>query len=121
MKRRTFISFLAVAAASRSQIAAAQHANKPARIGYLSIDLVGADPGLRNNFIEGLRDLGYAEGRNLVIEYRDAQGDPERFHALAAELVALNVDVILAGGGFTRCPGSQASDDDHPHRFPGGW
>src|SRR5713101_796883 len=47
---------------------------------------------------QGLRDLGYVEGRNLVIEYRDAEGKVERLPALAPELVALNVDVIVAPG-----------------------
>src|SRR5438045_8704226 len=63
------------------------------------MDIAGADPSPRNNFLQALRDLGYIEGRNLVIEYRDAEGKPERFPALAAELVALNLDVIVAGGG----------------------
>ena len=47
-------------------------------------------------FRQGLRDLGYVEGRNVVIEYRDADGKAERLPALAAELVALKVDVIVA-------------------------
>jgi putative tryptophan/tyrosine transport system substrate-binding protein len=50
-------------------------------------------------FRQGLAGLGYVEGRNIVIEYRWAEGKPERFPALAAELVALNVDVILTVGG----------------------
>jgi putative ABC transport system substrate-binding protein len=49
-------------------------------------------------FRQGLRDLGYVEGRNVVIEYREAEGKYDRLPALAAELVALKVDVILAGG-----------------------
>jgi putative ABC transport system substrate-binding protein len=49
-------------------------------------------------FLEGLRDLGYVEGRNVVIEYRDAEGKVERFPALLAELIALKVDVIVAPG-----------------------
>src|SRR5712692_6251767 len=77
--------------------AEAQQAGKIARIGYLSSDLA-ASPDLREAFLQGLRDLGYVEGRNLVIEYRDAEGKFERLPALAAELVALKVDVIVAGG-----------------------
>jgi putative ABC transport system substrate-binding protein len=49
-------------------------------------------------FRQGLRDLGYVEGRTVLIEYRDAEGRFERLPALAAELVALKVDVIVAGG-----------------------
>ncbi len=78
--------------------AEAQQAAKVARIGYLGANPAAA-PHLREAFRQGLRDLGYVEGRNLVIEYRDAEGKLERLPALAAELVALNVDVIFAEGG----------------------
>ena len=78
--------------------AEAQHAAKIARIGYLESNLA-ANPYMHEAFRQGLRDLGYVEGRNVVIEYRDAEGKLERFPALAAELVALKVDVIFAGGG----------------------
>jgi len=57
-----------------------------------------ASPHTREAFRQGLRDLGYVEGRNVVIEYRSAEGKYERFPALAAELVALKVDVIVAAG-----------------------
>src|SRR5438094_1951557 len=73
----------------------AQQAANVARIGYLSTNH-GANPHLREAFLQGLRDLGYVEGGNVVIEYRDAEGKPERLPALAAELVALKIDVILA-------------------------
>ena len=73
--------------------AAPQHAAKIARIGYLESNLA-ANPYMHEAFRQGLRDLGYVEGRNLVIEYRDTEGKLERFPALAAELVALKVDVI---------------------------
>ena len=75
-----------------------QQAAKVPRIGYLALN-PGTSPHLREAFLQGLRDLGYVEGRNVVIEYRSAEGKPERFPALAAELVALQVDVIVTGGG----------------------
>ena len=78
--------------------AEAQQAAKVARIGYLS-PKVADSLHLRDAFLQGLRDLGYVEGRNVAIEYRDAEGKLERLPALAAELVALKVDVILAEGG----------------------
>jgi putative tryptophan/tyrosine transport system substrate-binding protein len=77
--------------------AEAQQATKVARIGYL-LSNPAANPHLHEAFRQGLRDLGYVEGRNLVIEYRSAEGKLERLPALAAELVALKVDVIVAGG-----------------------
>jgi putative ABC transport system substrate-binding protein len=71
-----------------------QAANVP-RIGYLNTNLA-VTTHTREAFRQGLRDLGYVEGRNVVIEYRDAEGKYERLPALAAELVALKVDVIVA-------------------------
>jgi putative ABC transport system substrate-binding protein len=65
------------------------------------IGLLGIDPGAPGPvaFNQGLRELGYTEGRNILIESRWAEGKPERFPALAAELVALKVDVIMSAGG----------------------
>ena len=75
----------------------AQQAAKIARIGYLG-DNPGTSPHAKDAFLQGLRDLSYVEGRNFVIEYRFAEGKAERLRALAAELVALKVDVIVVGG-----------------------
>src|SRR6266699_6104948 len=96
--RRTFIATSAIAVLAAPLAAEAQPAAKVARIGYLSPNLA-ADPQLQEAFGQGLRDLGYVAGRNVVIEYRDAGGKPERLPALAAELVALKVDLIVTGGG----------------------
>jgi putative ABC transport system substrate-binding protein len=60
-------------------------------------------------FRQGLRDLGYVEGRNVVIEYRDAEGKLERFPALAAALVALKVDVIVTGNTPAALAAKQAT------------
>jgi putative ABC transport system substrate-binding protein len=95
-RRDTVLALLALGATPFA--AEAQQAAKIARIGYLSPNLA-ATPHLPEAFRQGLRDLGYVEGRNVVIEYRDAAGKPERYPALAAELVALKVDVIVTGGG----------------------
>jgi putative tryptophan/tyrosine transport system substrate-binding protein len=78
----------------------AQLSAKIATIGYLSI--AGGAPGgvpLAEAFRQGLQDLGYVEGKNIAIAYRSADGKPERLPALAAELVQLPVDVILAQSG----------------------
>src|SRR6266581_8867661 len=98
MKRREFIALLSIAAMAWPLGASAQQAAKVPRIGYLSGNLA-ANPHLPEAFRQGLRDLGYVEGRNVVIEYRDAEGKNERLPALAAELVALKVDVIVAAAG----------------------
>jgi putative ABC transport system substrate-binding protein len=67
------------------------------------------NPHLEESVRQGLRDLGYVEGRNLVIEYRDAEGKLERFPALAAELVALKADVIVAPGTLATMAAKQAT------------
>jgi len=91
-----------------SVAAEAQPAAKVARIGFLSPNLT-ANPSMQEAFRQGLRDLGYVEGRNVAIEYRDAGGKVERLPALAAELVALKVDVIVAGGTPAALAAKQAT------------
>jgi ABC-type uncharacterized transport system substrate-binding protein len=91
------IAVLALSFFASPPAAEAQQAAKIPRIGYLALDRA-TSPHLTEAFRQGLRDLSYVEGRNVVIEYRDAEGKPERLPALAAELVALKVDVIFAPG-----------------------
>jgi putative ABC transport system substrate-binding protein len=98
MNRRAFIITVGGGILAAAVAAGAQQAAKTARIGYLALNRA-AGPHRHEAFLQGLRDLGYVEGRNLVIEYRDAEGKSDRLPALAAELVALKVDVIVAGGG----------------------
>ena|SRR5206468_3726856 len=76
----------------------AQQAAKVSRIGFLGNSTAALEANLVGPFREGLRDLGYVEGRNIVIEYRWAEGKYERFSALIGELVTLNVDVIVTAG-----------------------
>src|SRR5262245_8438093 len=79
--------------------AEAQQPKKVFRIGYLS----NVDPALESARSEGirraLRELGYIEGQNIAIEYRYAEGKPDRYPELAAELMGLKVDIIVAAGG----------------------
>ncbi|MGH7826324.1 MAG: ABC transporter substrate-binding protein [Candidatus Binatia bacterium] len=77
----------------------AQQPAKVWRIGYLSPVSSSRDSTRRAGFLRGLREHGYIRGRNLVIEYRFADGNLDRQDELAVELVRLNVDVMLAGGG----------------------
>jgi putative ABC transport system substrate-binding protein len=71
---------------------------KVARIGLLESSSASSSANLREALIAGLRELGLVEGKNIVIEYRGAEGKYERLPGLAAELVQMKVDVILAGG-----------------------
>jgi putative ABC transport system substrate-binding protein len=94
MERRTFMAMLTGGLVAAPLTAEAQQAAKIARVGILGAS-PPASPRLEA-FLQGLRDLGYVEGRNIVIEYRNHEGKVERLPALAAELVALKVDVIVA-------------------------
>src|SRR6267378_7300523 len=79
--------------------AEAQPSAKVATIGYLS--MMGGAPGgapLAETFRQTLQDLGYVEGKTMAIVYRSAEGKPERLPALAAELVQLPVNVLVAAG-----------------------
>jgi putative ABC transport system substrate-binding protein len=78
--------------------AEAQQPKKVPRIGMLGIVPASAAEGRIEAFRQGLRELGYVEGKNIVIEYRTAEGKLENLPALAAELVRLKVDVIITRG-----------------------
>jgi putative tryptophan/tyrosine transport system substrate-binding protein len=79
--------------------AAAQQPTKVPRIGYLTCTSVSVVSARTEAFRQGLRELGYVEGKNIVIEWRSAEGKLNRLPALAAELVRLKVDVIVTLGG----------------------
>jgi putative ABC transport system substrate-binding protein len=77
----------------------AQEAEKVPRIGFLgSLSDSSAEQGRFNAFRQGLGELGYVDGKNIVIEYRDADGNLDRLPGLAAELVRLKVDVLVVRG-----------------------
>jgi putative ABC transport system substrate-binding protein len=108
MNRRSFLGTLTGSLLAAPRAAEAQQAAKVPRIGYLALNPT-ANPHLHEAFRQGLRDLGYVEGRNVVIEYRDAEGKPERLPALAAELVALKVDVLVAQPTVTALAAKRAT------------
>jgi putative ABC transport system substrate-binding protein len=95
MDRRAFIGALAVFPLAVPLAAEAQAPVKVPRIGFLSVLSLTNNPHDLEAFRQGLRELGYIEGQNIAIEYRFAEGRPERLPALAAELVRLKVDVIV--------------------------
>jgi putative tryptophan/tyrosine transport system substrate-binding protein len=100
MRRRTFISLLGSAAAAWPLAARAQQAEGMRRIGVL-MNLAESDPEIRARrgaFLQALQESGWSEGRNLRIDYRWGVGDSDRHRKNAAELVALEPDVILAHG-----------------------
>ena len=97
MRRREFILLIG-SAAPFSFSAHGQQARKVPRIGYLGVTSAFDRPPLLNAFRLGLRELGWIEGQNIVIDYRFAEGRLDRLPDLAAELVQLKVDVIVSLG-----------------------
>jgi len=92
--RRAFLT-ASIAATASPFVAGAQPPTKTWRIGYLGPVSPSAGAPLLESFRQGLRELGYAEGQNISIDYRWAEGRPDRFPALAVELTQLKVDVIV--------------------------
>jgi len=91
ISRRAFLATVTGGLLAAPLAAEAQRAGKVPRVGYLSQDSAFVEV-----FRQGLRELGYVEGQNIAIEYRSAEGKDERLPGLAAELVRLKVDVIVA-------------------------
>jgi putative ABC transport system substrate-binding protein len=98
LKRRTFIGVVAGGLVAVLTIARAQQVGKTYRIGMLEAVPAAENGANLEALRRGLRELNYIEGRNLIIEYRSADGRAERFPELAAELVRLEVDLILTRG-----------------------
>ena len=94
MHRRHFV-LVSLVGAFAAPLDAAQPAGKVPRVGYLFYDSPGPAREI-DAFRQGLRDRGYIEGQSIAIEYRFASGQVERYPRLAAELVRMNVDVIVA-------------------------
>jgi len=111
MNRRTFLAGTGAVLLAAPFAAQAQQAGKTYRIGILG-NVSLTDPRsarLWGAFAEGLRDLGYVDGGNTTIEYRSSEGKYERLPALAAELVRLNVDIIVAPAAQNVLAARQAS------------
>jgi ABC-type uncharacterized transport system substrate-binding protein len=111
MKRREFITLLGGAAAAWPVAARAQQAAKVARIGCIVTGSLES-PEQRatvDAFRQGLRERGYVEGQNIIIEYRAADGRIERFPELATELVRLNLDLIVASNTPAALAAKQAT------------
>ena len=95
MKRRTFLALLPGSLRAAPLAAEAQQAPKVYRIGFLSGGTATASPFVEQ-FRQGLRDLGYVEGQNIIIEYRWAEGQLNRLPQLATDLVRIAPNLIVA-------------------------
>ena len=96
-RRKLLVALSAGALAAPLACFAQQQRSKVARIGLLEASSASSSATLREALIRGLRELGYMEGKNMIIEERWAEGNYERLPGLATELVQMKVDVIVAG------------------------
>ena len=114
MRRRDLITLVGGAAAW-PVVARAQGAMPV--VGYLGIDTPDRFASRAQSFREGLASLGFVEGRNVAIEYRWAEGRPDRLPALAAELVRAQVNVIAAPGSLSSAMAAKAATRSIPVVF----
>jgi putative tryptophan/tyrosine transport system substrate-binding protein len=98
MSKKTIIVLLVGLTLASVRLADAQQTNKVSRIGFLGAGTASALAGRLDALRQGLRDLGYIEGKNIAIEYRYADGKLDQIPRNAAELVQLKVDIIVTGG-----------------------
>jgi putative tryptophan/tyrosine transport system substrate-binding protein len=117
MRRKFFCLTLGAMVFALCFPAEAQQTKRVPRIGYLSAGTVAMS--YTEAFRQGLRDLGYIEGKNIVVEYRSAEGKPERYPQLAAELVRLKVDIIVAAGGTPVAQAAKEATSTIPIVFTG--
>lgn len=109
MKKKITVLALCAALFAFSVSADAQQATKTPRIGYLGGTSPSADSARTAAFRQGLRELGYVEGKNIVIEYRYSEGKLDRGRAFAAELMRFKVAVIVTGGSTTTRAAKEAT------------
>ena len=98
MRRREFIALVGGAIWCPTGVCAQQQTGKVPRVGYLRLTSPADRPHLLDAFRQRLRELGWVEGQNIVIDYRFAEGRLDRLSDFAAELVRLKVDVIVSLG-----------------------
>jgi putative ABC transport system substrate-binding protein len=98
MSGKIFVWLLTTVLLTATPPAEAQQATKVPRIGHLNAPSLSALAARTEAFRQGLHELGYVEGKNIIIEWRFAEGKLDRLPALAAELVRLNVDIIVSTG-----------------------
>jgi putative ABC transport system substrate-binding protein len=96
--KKTLLWQLATVLLATVSLSQAQQPKKIPRIGYLAAGSLAAQSARIEAFRQGLRELGYVEGKNIIIEWRSGEERLDRFPALAAELVRLKVDIIVSAG-----------------------
>ena len=105
-RRGSVLALLGLGVAAAPLVAKAQHAGRVYQIGFVS----PTSPGSRNvAFVQGLRELGYVQGRNGNIAMRFAEGEPERLPGLVEEVIRLKVDVLVVGSTVGASPAKRAT------------
>ena len=115
LTKNDFCFALSVFLFAPGSFAEAQQPTKVPRIGFLFSLSPAVNTDRIEAFRQGMRDLGYVEGKNVVVEYRYAEGKLDRLSELAAELARLKVDVIVSGGPAVTRP-RQGSNSYDSHR-----
>jgi ABC-type uncharacterized transport system substrate-binding protein len=109
MRRRQFITLLGGAAAAWPLATRAQQAGKVYRIGFLANDPTIPTAAAGTAFRNGLRESGFVENDNILIDWRFAEGRADRYAELAATLVRLRMDLIVASSGPSAIAAKQAT------------
>ena len=109
MKAKILVYALPALILATIHLAEAQQPKKVPRIGYLSANPRSINPARIDAFRQGLRELGYTEGKNIIIEWRFAGADPDRLRTFAAELVRLPVEIIVTAGPVSTHSAKQAT------------
>ena len=109
MKAKILLYALPAFVLATIHLAGAQQPKKVPRIGFLAVAPLSTFSARTEAFRQGLRELGYVEGKNIVIEWRSAEGQVDRLPTLAAELVSLKVDIIVTGSGTVTRPVKEAT------------
>jgi putative ABC transport system substrate-binding protein len=109
MTKRIVLGVTTTVLVIAAAFAQAQQPTKIPRIGYLNASSASSASSRVEAFRRGLRELGYVEGKNIVVEYRFAEGNLERLRPLMAELLQLNVELIVSGGPTVTRPLKEAT------------
>ena len=109
MNKGFLISFVATLILCAVHTAEPQQPKKVPRIGYLGANPRSTNPARIDAFRQGLRELGYTEGKNIIIEWRFAEANPDRLRTFAAELVRLPVEIIVTAGPVSTRSAKQAT------------
>src|SRR5258706_925162 len=109
MSKQICVWLLATVLLTTAPLAEAQQVTKIPRIGFLFVSSLSSNSARIEAFHQGLRDLGFIEGKNIAIEWRSAEGRPDRVPALAIALARLKIDLLVTAGPAATRPAKEAT------------